>query len=108
VTRGNENARRLFGKVVRQSALFTRAVEGMDVELLELIVGSTATYYPRYRKLKHGLVLGQLSQDLPPGYEGPALQFLYKVLADKVYFIHLKVGGFDEKKLADFEAAYDL
>jgi hypothetical protein len=58
--------------------------------------------------LRHGLVLGQLSEDLPSGYDGPGLEFLYKVLSTKVCFICLRVGGFDRTELAEIEAAYDL
>lgn len=108
MTRGNENARRLFGKVVHQSPLFTRRIQGLNLPVVETIVETTAIYYPRFERLAHGIVVGQLSEDVPPGYEGPPLQFAYKVLSDKVAFLDLALGGFDAAHRAGLEKAYDL
>jgi hypothetical protein len=99
---------RLFRKEVYQTPIFTRAVEALGMETADLIVEVTATHYPLFRRRKHGLVVGQLSKDLPPGYEGPGLEFIYKVLANKVCFLCLQAGGFNEKELAALEDAHDL
>jgi hypothetical protein len=80
----------------------------LDPGVVEQILKVTATFYPLFRRLKHGLVVGQLSADLPPGYEGPGLEFIYKPLANKICFLCLKVGGFSQAELAALENAHDL
>lgn len=99
---------RLFGKEAYQSPLFARKCKSLGEGVDEEIVAVTTAHYTLFRKLKHGLVLGQLSQDLPHGYRGPNLQFIYKVLAGKIFFADLQVGGFSEIEIKAIEACYDL
>jgi hypothetical protein len=105
---GRGRAMRLFGKEVIQSQRFTRLCQELGPGTAEEILAVTATYYPLFTQLKHGLVLGQLSHDMPPGYEGPGLQFIYKVLSGKIFFADLKVGGFNQPEVAAIESVYDL
>jgi hypothetical protein len=98
--RPENKGRRLFNREVFQTSAFTERAAPLDKGTVALIVEVTATHYPLFRRLRHGLVLGQLSEGLPPGYGGPGLEFLY--------FICLRVGGFDQAELADIEAAYGL
>lgn len=98
----------LFQKVVFQAPLFTLEAKRLDQGLDEQIVKATATYYPLYRRLKHGLVLGQVSKGIPPGYLGPPIEFIYKTLANKVCFLCLKAGGFSNAELTALENTYDL
>jgi hypothetical protein len=105
---GKAKALRLFNKEVYQTPPFIQAAAPLEPGTVELIIQVTATHYPLFRRLKHGLVVGQLSEELPQGYEGPGLEFLYKTLSNKVCFIWLKVGGFSQAELAAFEADHDL
>jgi hypothetical protein len=102
-----ERALKLFGKAVYQSAPFTQRCQELGPGTAEQIVAVTAAHYPLFRPLRHGLVLGQLSEDLPRGYPGPGLEFIYKILAHKVYFAALRVGGFTQAELAAIEAGFD-
>lgn len=98
--------RKLFGKDAYLSRNFLAQAAGLPKGCVEQMLLAATLHYPKFRRLKHGLVLGQLSAGLPKGYQGPALQFIYKVLADKVCFVGLAVDGYSEEKLADFEAAF--
>ena len=99
---------KLFDKEVLFAPSFNLKCLALGKDLAELIVTVTATRYPFFVKRKHGLVIGQISDDFPPGHEGPHFQFIYKVLTNKVFFVELKVGGFSEAELKAFEATYDL
>lgn len=97
---------RVFKKEVFQTRPYTERVNGLGPKVADAIVQATALYYPRFRRLEHGLVVGRVVVDAPPGYNGPAVEFLYRVLAHKVCFIWLKVDGFSQAELDAFEASY--
>lgn len=100
--------KRLFRKEVYQTPLFTLEAAKLGPGAADLIIEVTATHYTLFRRLKHGLVVGQLSTELPDGYAGPGLEFIYKTLANKVCFLCLKVGGVCHEELTALEDAHDL